>query len=697
LALLWAGEPDAHDAPWTTLHDLSLCEPDDGDPVDECLDNLAVDAHADMTFQVNTGFNQAYISQGVSFTPQQAQLTHGATMPMGAVVGRIHWEMTLGLANGPCGAQLSADFILMNASVEIGAPVSPTPVADAGAEGVLEPLRNDVADGSPANQLPAHVEKYPEYLNALFTPDGGFPVQPLARYSGSTVIANEAWVVQLVVFYPGQLASAFAAPHPFADFVAGLGYPMVLVVQDPTAPRAPGSHGDYCALNLGMRVVLWGTSRANPCLAPGAACATDQCINEMNDDPCFLNQGDSTGPCTGEDTAGCHRYTNPGVIGTYFYRGYMQSNRDADDEDSMDNFLDTCPFISTPDYSWSTGDTMNDGDLDRLPNLCDPTPNQDTGVGNHDGDVAANGGPWLNTLDNCPLVANPGQEDSELEQPYWVAAPMGGPQADGIGNACDPDDNVADGHFHTDLVPLPKCIGAVDTDGDGYCDGYETNKGSCKQDPCGPPFTHPAADSRPEHGSLHFSFAAARAGSGDEPPDDEPEQVCNDGFDNDRDGVEDLQDSGCNPAGVPAGGPAFPACPVNGCPEDFDGDGYSDAAEVHIGTNPLGRCGVGGTPSISDNWPSDLISAGIPNSTDRVTITDVTTFIAPVRRFNTSPGAVEFNKRWDLTPGSGLFSFWINIADLTALLAGSPGSPPMFSGVRAFGGALCSSHPTFGG
>jgi hypothetical protein len=123
---------------------------------------------------------------------------------------------------------------------------------------------------------------------------------------------------------------------------------------------------------------------------------------------------------------------------------------------------------------------------------------------------------------------------------------------------------------------------------------------------------------------------------------------------------------------------------------DPDGDGYSNGAEAEIGTLPLDGCSPGAGPDPSPAWPSDFVSGGTPDSTDAVTITDLTSFLAPDRRLDTSPGPGAFSARWDLDPGAGLFTHWINISDLTALMAGPTGYPPMLSAARAFNGPECS-------
>jgi hypothetical protein len=118
------------------------------------------------------------------------------------------------------------------------------------------------------------------------------------------------------------------------------------------------------------------------------------------------------------------------------------------------------------------------------------------------------------------------------------------------------------------------------------------------------------------------------------------------------------------------------------CDADDDSDGYDDAAESHIGTGSLAQCGT-------NAWPSDFVAGGFPDSTDRVNVLDIVSFIAPVRRLNTSPPEAEYADRWDLVPGAGLFPEVINVTDLTSLIAGSSGNPSMLGGVRAFNGPEC--------
>jgi len=114
--------------------------------------------------------------------------------------------------------------------------------------------------------------------------------------------------------------------------------------------------------------------------------------------------------------------------------------------------------------------------------------------------------------------------------------------------------------------------------------------------------------------------------------------------------------------------------------EDFDGDGFTDDNEaLSIGTNAGYPCGGNG-------WPADFVSGGIPDSTNRINVLDLTSFLAPTWRLNTSPGDTGFSSRWDLVPGRGVFSKFINIQDLTTLITLTP---PMLNGARAWNGPVC--------
>jgi hypothetical protein len=614
-------------------------------------------------------------SNVLTFTPGNATIAAGVTLgapnpggvpALGDVVGTLGSDKSLGVSNGACSLSIHIDFIFMNATVENTGAALISPLAPAAAPGsniggrgagVLANMRDDDdGDGNPgepedSNGLPNHVDHYPDFLNDIFN-----DLAPLARYSASSVVANEAVLREFLIFDTGDLAAHFDPPHPLSDIGSENGYTSVTVRNDPTQPLAPTAITDYCT-PLANLTILFGESKTNLCNGDGSCTVVER--NELT--------GKVGGTITGHE-----RYRNP-PAGTALFSGFDQSLRDYD-MDGLENDFDTCPYGSTLGYNPRlAGDRggAKDADSDGIPATtfeagCD---NNDSGGGtNEDGDFASNGEAWLNTGDNCPQMTdgdsvNDNEED-ENNQTDWVRRFFGGPQTDGIGDVCDNSITTADGHFHTTHLFTPVCIGEPDADGDGWCDDDDPQDGNASP-----------AGGWPESASYVRSYPLANLGSGGTTAIGglvgEPFQMCNDGIDNDGDTKVDQQDTGCGDSGK----------------QDSDGDGYTDMAEAYIGTNPLSRCGTGAGPDPSVGWPSDFISGSIPVSTDKLTIADLVDFIAPVRHFGTSPPAAEYDRRWDLQPGSGVLPTWINVNDMAAMIAGATGNPPMgpYAGARAFG------------
>jgi hypothetical protein len=199
----------------------------------------------------------------------------------------------------------------------------------------------------------------------------------------------------------------------------------------------------------------------------------------------------------------------------------------------------------------------------------------------------------------------------------------------------------------------------VDTDGDGIADDVET-----------------ACGSNPNNGASI------------------PERI-----DGTFAGVDDDLDTSIDEA-LPGGATNF----------DCDRDGYRGSVETHVYsylgqtngdqktcqeydlTHPNPNADV----KPSRRWPSDFSKAsGVLDSFNRIDVQDIVSFLAPVKYLNTNVGTNPDDVRWDLRPGPEIFSTDINAADLTSLLAGVTGNPPMLAGAKAFGspGPLCPFAP----
>jgi hypothetical protein len=364
-----------------------------------------------------------------------------------------------------------------------------------------------------------------------------------------------------------------------------------------------------------------------------------------------------------------------------------------DDGDTLIN--DGCPTVGSATAettcTFSTSAEM-DNDFDGYPNDgcpavgaaesgadCENYTSQD----DDNGDTVVNNSD--NTNDGCPAQGGP--EFGCLNSVDDEDNPATGP-ADGdgvINDGCPSSTNVANGHYHTDWDLAPVCIGGVDLDSDGYCATGGTGNPNDPNDN--------NANIIPETYSQFRPFVVAHSGSGTNPPASrEPTQICSDGVDNDGDTLVDLLD------GTNAGGATTDDCrPPDSAftvGDDTDGDGSRDAAEIHMGTDGLARCGkgfeTGGGPPPSDSWPADLRGDGAFTG-DKVNVSDLGTYSAQGKN-NKSPGQAGFDRRWDMRPGTTVGG-WVGVADLAAV---SSQVPQPSTGVRAFGFfSVCTAHKRF--
>jgi hypothetical protein len=244
--------------------------------------------------------------------------------------------------------------------------------------------------------LPRGVVEYPDYLTRVLvsnTDDPTSTVTPYARYYGQTNVSGVDVSLSFVLYEPGVTLRG-------TTFAKQLGYPSVTVLQagpDPEIDPAPNAITDFCS-PLQVSTTTFESVR-----------------------------------------------TNPAADGSYVFINFAQSQRDADN-DGHENGLDPCPFDPNPDWDPRSNSYTGDTDRDRMPDNCDSDPNNNVGPApdgrTHDED----GDAYQNSQDNCPKVGN-----SEGIDHAYAKGPdnQADGDNDGIGDACDPNPDTADGEVTT--------------------------------------------------------------------------------------------------------------------------------------------------------------------------------------------------------------------------------------------------------
>jgi Thrombospondin type 3 repeat len=358
----------------------------------------------------------------IYFTPTAWGLT--PNIPVGTQIGTFSSKATLGLLNNPCNQVLSVPFKLYAATIDQNGPkVDEKPVGQ-------DDRLSTMADID-KNGIPDAAEKWPTYLNAVATKQGMDLSQLIGRYVGTNPSPGQQFgdvqgttvVLNFLIFQPGATVSNKVQLDP------RLGYPSVTILQDTSSIASAGDPiNDFCA-PLWTQAILSGSA------------------------------------------GGTTIHSNP-PDGVYDFVTWTQPAPDADG-DGIENALDPCPY--TDSSAWDPRGAKvqagGDSDGDGIPDDCDPFPLvKSIGVaGNGMSGADEDGDRWANMADNCPLIPNPDQADTD---------------GDGIGDACDKNPTVVDGQGP------PVCLVSAITIGAGGAQPADPTK----MTPCDPTAPIPASN-----------------------------------------------------------------------------------------------------------------------------------------------------------------------------------------------------------
>ena len=622
LLFLWPGDLSAQKGGW-------------GFEVSVDLDGYWVSGEESVNIYSGQYGYQSMGDPWVQFTPEGWFVAADAAVPNGAHIGDVWTGLSLGFLNGPCNSWADINLRILECTTNTAVTVS---------------FADGFADAN-SNGLPDACDKYPAFLKTLYP-----SITPRARYYGQTDVAGSPVSLNFLVFQPGT-----ALPG-LPSFDSGLGYPSVVVLNDPAAAPVPAPITDVCA-QWDRNEHFWPRSGDNP----------DTMANESN----YLLR------------------RNPSGWGSYNFATFVRPRPDADG-DGIENDLDTCPFNPNWDENPRDG---NGPDGDGLDSVCDPQ--WDVTNTDQDGDG------YLNRGDNCPLVANGPSQTNQADT-----------DKDGIGNACDPHPSSVDGptpDFWSDFwvevsgdsdndgwsdalerlagsdpnweMSTPEglwrspqaCSDGKDNDLDGLVDGYDLGCDrdndrvanmfdACPEDPedqdgfedaDGCPDSDNDMDGRWdwEEGCMGWNCQTNCMNIPEDYDAFQDWDGCPDA-DNDNDGFPDVTDD-C-PATDWTAGPDGSTCNeddnVNTCEDydgiidtdgchdspgdDYDADGFADEVEHYMGTDPTDACPDNDT---DDAWPLDI------NMDTYVTIVpDVLTYRGRINAGGGPPPDAMWMERLDL-------------------------------------------------
>jgi hypothetical protein len=322
--------------------------------VDPNFDSVGQNAELHHQYDVDDDpWPTAFHKNQITFIPPAWGIAEGDDVPIGAIVGKLISDTTLGWFNNPCSATYGGDeHIEFDPMLNCSTDTSQTVDFD----GQFDDLDT--------NNIPDGCDKYPDFLNTMFP-----GITPRARMGSFELVAGNWVSLNFLILEPSTSLNLPVVGNFTPEYK--LGYLSMSVINDPTGPLVANQITDLCP--------------------PLSTDTYDYSPTQDN-------------PSTAADESGYAWRTNPQDGGTYTFTCYATSVPDADNDD-IDNELDTCPHVTNvgdPRVEYS-GDPDGDG----LDSACDDTPS--TNDDDPDDDT------FPNRQDKCPLVSDASQADADYD------------------------------------------------------------------------------------------------------------------------------------------------------------------------------------------------------------------------------------------------------------------------------------------
>jgi hypothetical protein len=362
------------------------------------IENPAPETLSNYTLEFGLPEGDVNFGGVVGFLPPEWGIVDGRDIPVGAEVGMLRADATLGLINSPCNQILPVEFTMLNASLDQGDTID-FDTEDGGGDPTTEDWAEDLDD----NGLIQAIDQWPDFI---FRTLEDTTEEPIRRSAGMAIVASTPVLLQFLIFPPGTFIDE-NIPNDVE-----LGFPSVTLLQnagDPEIEPEPGAITDFCT-SLKSTNQSYGVTLDNP--------------------------------DTADDESGYPLFVNP-LNGTYNFTVASVGLRDADG-DTFENSLDTCPLV--PNVGNPRIPNEGDNDSDGLDAACDPNDDPSSGGTNSDQD----GDGYLNRQDNCPLIANGEDTTNQVDD-----------DEDQIGDDCDPNPDSADteGDLSLDSVDFDLVMG----------------------------------------------------------------------------------------------------------------------------------------------------------------------------------------------------------------------------------------------